>query len=69
MFIPTDREEAMKAVLEQRMSALRKVIKNTSGAYKPYYEGKLEGLQQAHDLIGDTLESMCVELGEEPPVW
>lgn len=67
--ILTDREEAMKAVLEQRMESLRKVIKNTGGAYKPFYEGKLEGLQQAHDLIEDTLESMCIELGEEPPIW
>lgn len=67
--ILTDREEAMRAVLDQRMVSLREVIKNTGGAYKSYYEGKLDGLQQAYDLIGDTLESMCVELGEEPLVW
>ena len=66
--ILTDREEAMRAVLEQRMVTLRTIMKKTEGAYKSYYEGKLEGLQQAHDLIGDTLESMCVELGEEP-IW
>lgn len=65
----TDKEEAIRAVLEQRFAVLRQAIQHAEGENKAYYEGKYDGLSSAYDLIGDTLESICVELGEEPPVW
>jgi len=60
----TDKEEAIRAVLEQRFSALRRAIWHAEGEKKAYYEGKYDGLSDAYDLIGDTLESIEVELDD-----
>lgn len=61
------KEEAIIAVLEKRADVLRRVLeinkdKPDYSKYYKYYEGKLDGFEQALDLLGETLESIMAEL-------
>lgn len=60
----TDKEKAIRDVIIQRVDVLDKILENTnlSPMEKSYYQGKREGLMQGHDLVGDSLESIEVEL-------
>lgn len=58
------KENSVKRVLEVRAGVLKRVLKNSelSSDDKNYFEGKLEGYNQAIDLLNEPLESIEVEL-------
>ena len=59
----TPKEETIQAVLKKRAGIVRKVIQNcTDEKYKSFYEGKLDGYMQAIDLLGDSIETIAIEL-------
>lgn len=59
----TAKEETIKAVLKKRAGIVLKVIQHcTDEKSKSFYEGKLDGYNQAIDLIGDSIESIAIEL-------
>lgn len=60
----TDKEKAIRDVIIQRVDVLDKILGNTnlSPMEKSYYQGKRDGLMQGHDLVGDSLESIEIEL-------
>ena len=64
----THKEKAIRDVILQRVEILDKVIENAklSPMEKSYYQGKRAGLMQGHDLVGDSLESIEVELNMKP---
>lgn len=51
--------EAVKSVLRKRADILRRIISKQGGVF---YEGKLEGYQQAIELLGESLASIRIEL-------
>ena len=64
----TEKENAIREVILKRIDVLEKVIdqnKNLSPMEKSYYQGKIVGLMQGFDLVGDSLESIMVELSHE----
>ena len=62
----TEKEMAIRKVLERRMSILDKnIIPCRRDPDKDYYEGKRDGLFQAYALLGESLESIMVELEED----
>lgn len=58
------KEDSIKRVLEVRAGVLKRVLKNSElpSDDKNYFEGKLEGYNQAIDLLNEPLESIEVEL-------
>lgn len=58
------KEDSIKRVLEVRAGVLKRVLKNQElpSDDKNYFEGKLEGYNQAIDLLNESLESIEVEL-------
>ena len=56
--------DAIKAVLEKRADVLREVLKRTnlSPIERAHYQGKKVGYEQAIDLLGESLESITIEL-------
>ena len=58
------KEDSIKRVLEIRAGVLKRVLKNQElpPDDKNYFEGKLEGYNQAIDLLNESLESTEVEL-------
>ena len=59
----TEKENASREVIWQRVECLYEIIKRCKDdAAREYYEGKKDGLMQAYALIGETLESIRVEL-------
>lgn len=58
------KEDSIKRVLEVRAGVLKRVLKNQElpSDDKNYFEGKLEGYNQAIDLLNEPLESIEVEL-------
>lgn len=56
--------DAIKAVLEKRADVLRQVLKRTnlSPIERAHYQGKKDGYEQAIDLLGESLESITIEL-------
>lgn len=55
------KEEAIKAVLQRRADILERVLK-TDRSDVMYYRGKLDGYYQAIDLLGESVDSIKVEL-------
>ena len=61
----TTKEETIRKVLERRMSVIEDHILNSTTQTpmnKAYYQGKRDGYLQAYELIGETLESIRIEL-------
>ena len=60
----TPKEKAIRDVIQQRIDVLDRVMENTllSPMEKSYYKGKRDGLSQGFDLVGDSLESIQIEL-------
>jgi len=60
----TPKEQAIRDVIQQRIDVLDRVMRNTllSPMEKSYYQGKRDGLLQGFDLVGDSLESIKIEL-------
>lgn len=58
------KEDSIKRVLEIRAGVLKRVLKNQElpPDDKNYFEGKLEGYNQAINLLNESLESIEVEL-------
>lgn len=56
--------DAIKSVLEKRSDVLREVLKRTnlSPMERAHYQGKKDGYEQAIELLGDSLESITIEL-------
>ena len=56
--------DAIKAALEKRADVLREVLKRTnlSPLERAYYQGKKDCYEQAIDLLGESLESITIEL-------
>ena len=57
--------EYVKAILECRANVLRSVLipaSNISEKDKEYYKGKLEGYEQAVDLLKSNPEGLRIEL-------
>ena len=61
-----EKNKAVIGVLKQRADVLRKVLKSLPFFRRllGYYRGKLEGYEQAIDLLHESLESINVELEE-----
>lgn len=55
------KEEAIKAVLQRRADILERVLK-TDNPNAIFFRGKLEGYNQAIDLLGESVDSIKVEL-------
>lgn len=60
----TKKEQAIREVILKRVECLDKIQENTllSPMEKAYYKGKKDGLMQGFDLVGDSLESIQIEL-------
>ena len=60
----TEKEHAIRAVLEKRTNILRDrlIPKAAAATDKAYYEGKKDGYLQAIELLGDSLECIKIEL-------
>lgn len=55
--------DAIRRVLKQRRAVLNTLLeKYPDHPDKKYYEGKKDGYDQAIDLLGESLESILVEL-------
>ena len=57
--------EAIRAVLNKRADVLHEVLKRNphlDAGPRGYYEGKLDGYNQALALLGESLESIRIEL-------
>lgn len=63
----TDKEIAIRDVIAKRVDIIDKILEvaNLSPLEKTYYQGKRDGLMQGYDLVGDSLESICIELEEK----
>lgn len=58
-----DKNELIIAVLKCRAAIVERVINGGSaGKDEDYYQGKLEGYQQAIDLLNSSEESIGIEL-------
>ena len=55
------KEEAIIVVLTQRADVLRKVVE-TNNPQREYYLGKLDGYEQAINLLQSSLESIQIEI-------
>lgn len=56
-----DKDKAIITVLTQRADVLREVVK-TNNPQREYYLGKLDGYEQAIDLLQSSLESIQIEI-------
>ena len=56
--------DAIKAVLEKRAEVLRNLLgrTNLSPIERAHWQGKKDGYEQAIDLLGESLESITIEL-------
>lgn len=54
--------ESIRAVLKKRGDVLCEVLKRNPNLDDRYYKGKLDGYNQALDLLGESLESISIEL-------
>lgn len=69
----TEKIFAVRKVLLQRMDVVRRIIKGRNivrkifklKPYDKYYQGKYEGYLQAYDLLGQSIESIEIELEED----
>lgn len=61
----TEKERAIRSVLLQRVWVVDELLKaRPDHPDRQYYEGKREGYMQAFALVGESLESINVELEE-----
>ena len=59
------KDEAIRKVILKRVAIIEDyILKNEklTESDKEYYKGKRDGLMQGFDLVGDTLESISIEL-------
>ena len=59
----TDKEKLMRQVIINRIDIIRnQVLPNiTEKTLVEYYGGKIDGLVQAYELIGESIESLQIE--------
>lgn len=60
----TEKEIAIRKVIVRRCEIIReKILPNVKEkTLAEYYAGKIDGLMQAYELLGDSLESIKIEL-------
>ena len=60
----TEKEIAIRKVIEKRYEIIReKILPNVKEkTLAEYYKGKADGLMQAYELLGESLESIKIEL-------
>lgn len=60
----TEKEIAIRKVIVRRCEIIReKVLPNVKEkTLAEYYAGKIDGLMQAYELLGESLESIKIEL-------
>lgn len=59
----TEKEIAIREVIEKRVKIIRKIVKKCDNPEtKSWYEGRIVGLMDVHDLLSDSLECIKVEL-------
>ena len=60
----TEKEIAIRNVIVRRCEIIReKILPNVKEKkLAEYYAGKIDGLEQAYELLGESLESIKVEL-------
>lgn len=59
------KEDAIRKVILKRVAIIEDyILKNEklTESDREYYKGKRDGLMQGFDLVGDTLESISIEL-------
>ena len=59
------KDEAIRKVILKRVAIIEDyILKNEklTESDREYYKGKRDGLMQGFDLVGDTLESISIEL-------
>lgn len=57
-----EKEEYIKAVLECRAEIVERIIKSNPPDAM-YFKGKLEGYRQAIELLGESEDSIKIEIG------
>lgn len=60
----TEKEIAIRKVIVRRCEIIReKILPNVKEkTLAEYYAGKIDGLMQAYELLGESLESIKIEL-------
>ena len=60
----TEKEIAIRNVIVRRLEIIReKILPNVKEkTLAEYYAGKIDGLEQAYELLGESLESIKIEL-------
>lgn len=60
----TEKENAIRIVIVRRLEILTKhILPNVKEkTLAEYYAGKIDGLKQAYDLLGESLECIKIEL-------
>ena len=60
----TEKEIAMRQVIANRIDIIRnRVLPNVKEkTMAEYYAGKIDGLEQAYELLGESVESIKIEL-------
>ena len=59
------RDEAIRKVILKRVAIIEeRILKNEklTKSTREYYKGKRDGLMQGYDLVGDSIESISIEL-------
>lgn len=59
------KDTAIIKVLTQRGDHLRRLISHATVEDAIYFQGKLDGYEQAIDLLNDDIESISIELEEK----
>ena len=60
----TEKEIAIRNVILRRLEIIReKILPNVKEkTLAEYYAGKIDGLEQAYELLGESVESIKIEL-------
>lgn len=60
----TEKEIAIRNVIVRRIEIIReKILPNVKEkTLAEYYAGKIDGLEQAYELLGESLENIKIEL-------
>ncbi len=60
----TEKEIAIRNVIVRRLEIIReKILPNVKEkTLAEYYAGKIDGLEQAYELLGESVESIKIEL-------
>lgn len=59
----TPKDATIRQVIEKRVSIIKEAVKHCQDEKdRSWYEGRIQGLMDVHDLLGETLESIEIEL-------